>query len=84
MLGVDKIAQHANCPEVPKQLLVFWTSGRKVPESPAGVAHYGQAVGAQVLQQSVETVVVPEDLSVKEEDILIIFLQPDKANCYLL
>lgn len=67
MLGVDKIAEHANCPEVPQQLLVFWASGRKVPKSPAGVAYYGQAVGAQVLQQSLEAVVVPEDLPAKKE-----------------
>lgn len=67
MLGVDKVAQHANCTEVPQQLLVFWTSGRKVPQSPTGVANYGQAVGAQMLKQSVEAVVVPEDLPEKKQ-----------------
>lgn len=66
MLGVDEVTQHANCPEVPQQLLVFWASSRKVPESPAGVAHYGQTVGAQVLQQGLEAVVIPEDLPVKK------------------
>ena len=62
VLGVHQVPQHAHGAQVPQQLLVAGAAGRQVPERAARVAHYGQAVRRQVLQQRLQAIVVSQHL----------------------
>ena len=61
MLAVDQRAELADGAQLPESALVLGTAGREVPQGATRVTDHGQTGRLELLQESLQTAVLPEN-----------------------